>query len=42
MFIDCVGTEEVKRILHDIDIINQRGGDTVKYFILILEGLKAA
>jgi hypothetical protein len=42
MFIDCVGTEEVKKILHDIDIINQRGGDTVKYFMLILEGLKAA
>ncbi|PFA67386.1 hypothetical protein CN378_11105 [Bacillus sp. AFS015802] len=42
MLIDCVGAEEVKKILHDIDIINQRGGNTVKYFMLILEGLKAA
>jgi hypothetical protein len=42
MIIKCVGAEEIKRVLHDIEIINQRGGDSVKYFMLILEGLKAA
>lgn len=42
MLIDRIGAEEVERILVDIDIINERGGDTVKYFMLILEGLRAA
>ncbi|MGE6754498.1 hypothetical protein ACQKFO_13680 [Rossellomorea sp. NPDC071047] len=42
MLIHSLGAEEVKRILADIDIINRRSGDTVKYFMLILEGLKAA
>ncbi len=42
MFLECVGPEELEKILHDIEIINQRGGDSVKYFMLILEGLKAA
>lgn len=42
MLIRNLGAEEVKRILADIDIINSRRGDTVKYFMLILEGLKAA
>ncbi|TMU84326.1 hypothetical protein FGG79_15645 [Bacillus sp. BHET2] len=42
MLIDCLGVEEVSRILDDIDIITRRNGDTVKYFMLILEGIKAA
>ena len=42
MLIDRIGADEVKKILNDIDIINHRGGDTVKYFMLILEGMKAA
>ncbi|WP_263497731.1 hypothetical protein [Rossellomorea vietnamensis] len=42
MLVDRIGAEEVERILVDIDIINERGGDTVKYFMLILEGLRAA
>lgn len=42
MLIESLGAGEVKRILDDIDIINRRSGDTVKYFMLILEGLKAA
>ncbi|MGM0829927.1 MAG: hypothetical protein ACQEWF_11720 [Bacillota bacterium] len=42
MLIQRLGAEEVKKILADIDIINRRNGDTVKYFMLILEGLKAA
>ncbi|MGD6958936.1 hypothetical protein ACQCVM_15395 [Rossellomorea aquimaris] len=42
MLIQSLGAEEVKKILADIDIINRRNGDTVKYFMLILEGLKAA
>ncbi len=40
--IQSLGADEVKKILADIDIINRRRGDTVKYFMLILEGLKAA
>ncbi|WRP06140.1 hypothetical protein U9J35_20015 [Rossellomorea aquimaris] len=42
MLIQSLGAEEVRKILNDIDIINRRRGDTVKYFMLILEGLKAA
>ncbi|MFI8575847.1 hypothetical protein [Rossellomorea aquimaris] len=42
MIIENLGAEEVKRILNDIEIIHRRGGNTVTYFMLILEGLKAA
>ncbi|MCA1065169.1 hypothetical protein LCL98_17130 [Rossellomorea aquimaris] len=42
ILIERLGVEETKRILIDIEIINRRRGDTVKYFLLILEGLKAA
>ncbi|MFC7785914.1 hypothetical protein [Rossellomorea sp. GCM10028870] len=42
IIIERIGAEEVKKILMDIEVINRRSGDTVKYFILILEGLKAA
>ncbi|MGM0754060.1 MAG: hypothetical protein ACQET6_19290 [Bacillota bacterium] len=42
MLIESLGAEEVKRVVQDIEIINRRGGNTVTYFMLILEGLKAA
>ncbi|MCA1061355.1 hypothetical protein LCL96_20780 [Rossellomorea aquimaris] len=42
ILLKSVGAEEVEKVLQDIEIINQRGGDSVKYFMLILEGIKAA
>ncbi len=42
MLIESLGAEEVKRVVQDIEIINRRGGNTVTYFMHILEGLKAA
>jgi hypothetical protein len=42
MLVDCLGIEEVHRIINDIGVINSRGGNTVKYFMHILEGLKSA
>ncbi|BCB05676.1 hypothetical protein KH172YL63_38090 [Bacillus sp. KH172YL63] len=42
LLIERLGVDELRRILADIEIISRRNGDTVKYFMLILKGIKAA
>ncbi|MCA1055328.1 hypothetical protein LCM10_10060 [Rossellomorea aquimaris] len=42
LVVSTLGFEELKRIVDDVEVIDQRGGNTGLYLIIMLEALKGS